>query len=397
MSKKFCEYSVGDFLDDACFCEWALGNRPGLDEDYRKLLHENPDRKELFEEAYTIVSSLLDEKVKVGTARKKELWDSIQKNYRKQQRKIRIIRGLKYAAAVIPFVMLVSVAVYTYYSTRDDFKKVTGAMGPQNFAETKLLLEDGREIKIQEQTSEIVFEEGASTVKVNDRQICLSGQKDKAVLNQLIVPFGKKSKIVLSDNSVVWLNAGSRLIYPTLFPEKKRVVWLEGEAYFEVAKNADKPFFVETSRSKIRVLGTCFNVKAYADEPTEETVLAEGSVSLELREGISRKGILLKPEQRIVVSNEDNSYSLSNVNIQDYISWINGMFIFHNEPLSLVLKRISRYYNIEINWRQKLETRIISGKLDLKEDSKKVLDALALISDGKYNNINGKIYFRLEE
>ena len=211
-----------------------------------------------------------------------------------------------------------------------------------------------------------------------------------------IVPFGKQSKIILSDQTEVWLNAGSRLIYPTVFRGGKRKVQLQGEAYFKVSKDKSNPFIVETANSKIKVLGTSFNVKAYPGEKVEETVLVEGAVLLNVGDQIFGKEVQLKPEQRIVLSGTDYSYSVSKVDVRDYTSWIDGLFVFNEEPLPSVLMRISRFYKLEIKWESDVETREISGKLDLKDDYQRVLSALALISDGTYVERNKTIYFKLK-
>lgn len=397
MDKLFQKYDLKDFYEDVDFCSWVMGKRTDLEGYYTKLLLEYPDKNELFEKARKVIASLEDEKVFVNPSRKLEIWESALFDYRKHQRKQRLLKILKYAAVFVPFVILALGAVYYYFSTVNHPGEFTTAYTRQDLNNTRLILENGQEIKIMEQTSEIVMDKETSSVRINDQQVSLSSeQKARDDFNQLIVPFGKRSKVILSDHTVVWLNAGSRLIYPTRFFKKERIVRLEGEAYLEVAKDKEKPFIVETLHSRIKVLGTSFNVKAYPDEATEETVLAEGSVKLDLHGPSFKKSVLLEPEQRVVFMVENKSCSVSRVDIQDYISWVNGMFIFHNEPMTSVLRRISRHYNIEIRYSQAVENKFIYGKLDLKEDSHKVLDALALISNGNYKDINGILYFSIK-
>ena len=183
----------------------------------------------------------------------------------------------------------------------------------------------------------------SGSVEINDELVHRQEPTSVSGDNQLIVPFGKQSKIILSDQTEVWLNAGSRLIYPTVFRGGKRKVQLQGEAYFKVSKDKSNPFIVETSNSKIKVLGTSFNVKAYPGEKVEETVLVEGAVLLNVGDQIFGKEVQLKPEQRIVLSGTDYSYSVSKVDVRDYTSWIDGLFVFNEEPRPIVTgKQIGR-------------------------------------------------------
>jgi transmembrane sensor len=126
-------------------------------------------------------------------------------------------------------------------------------------------------------------------------------------------------------------------------------------------------------------------------------VLVEGSVSLSLGNTFLSRDVLLKPDQRVVVSGVDLSYTVSKVNVRDYTSWIDGLFTFTDEPLPLVLRRVSRYYDIQIKWTKEAEKRKISGKLDLKDDYRRVLRALATISGGNYEEENGVIFFKLNK
>ncbi|MEL7588216.1 MAG: FecR domain-containing protein [Prolixibacteraceae bacterium] len=382
MNDRFQKHKQTDFFEDPDFIEWALRQRPDLNHYFNKLVSKHPEKKESVEEARMIISSLEDEKKYLSSAKKVALWKLIRTDFHKQRKRVVY---LKYAAVILPFVVLISAVVFYSKLTSDGPENFTSNYNRQDYTDTKLLLGNGQEIKIRENASEIIYDAN-STIRVNDRLITQAEQTEKASFNQLSVPFGKKSKIILADNSVVWLNAGSRLTYPTCFKEKQRLVRLEGEAFFEISKNKNKPFIVETARSKIRVLGTSFNVKAYPDESSEETVLAEGSINMEFRGVNDRKGILMTPRQRIVFTNENKSYVVSNVNVEDYTSWTKGMFIFYDEPLPVVLRQVSRYYNLDITWDQKLDTLFISGKLDLREDYQKVLEGIALISDVKYTN-----------
>jgi len=395
MEEKFQKHSLEDFLDNPDFCSWARSERPDLDDFYRQLLEEYPEHKKDFRRAYKLVMLFEDEKLKTDPARKLQIWEEINKIYRPQRNPPKNYKLLfRYAATVALLLTIASLAWFFISSTADS--NFISSYKKQDFTETRIILDNGKKINIKADRSEIIYDQGNNQITVNNELVKTGEETSDHALNQLIVPFGKQSKIVLADHTEVWLNAGSRLVYPTVFEGDRRKVQLQGEAFFRVSKDKSKPFFVETTSSNIKVLGTSFNVKAYPDEKVEETVLVEGSVSLKQGKTIFGKDIMLKPEQRVVVDGTDNSYSISKVDTRDYTSWIDGLFVFRDESLPSVLMRISRFYNLEIKWMNDAENRKISGKLDLKDDYHRVFNALVLISDGNYSEEDGIIYFRIK-
>ena len=200
------------------------------------------------------------------------------------------------------------------------------------------------------------------------------GSKDKPVssslitYNEIIVPKGQRSELVLGDGTRIWINAESKLRFPNQFPDDLREVWLEGEAYFEVTKNESKPFFVRTSDLNIKVYGTDFNVRAYPDEDIMETTLVEGSVSIikNATDDHNIQEIFLKPNQRAVYAKKDTSLATFEnskeieipvenkqlltqpVQIEPIISWTEGKLIFNNEPFESLIVKLQRMYNVDI-------------------------------------------------
>ena len=151
-------------------------------------------------------------------------------------------------------------------------------------------------------------------------------------MNQLVVPFGKKSKIELADGTRLWLNSGSRAIYPVVFQKGKREIYLEGEGYLEVAHNASSPFYVVTDQMKVRVLGTKFNLSAYKEDASVSVVLVEGSV-----EASSESGkLILKPNQLLNYQKSTRESTISHANVLQYVSWIDGWMLCDKEKLSSI-------------------------------------------------------------
>jgi ferric-dicitrate binding protein FerR (iron transport regulator) len=213
-------------------------------------------------------------------------------------------------------------------------------------------------------------------------------------LNQLVVPFGKNSSIRLPDGTIASLNAGSRLIYPSKFEGKNREVYLIGEGFFEVSHNADMPFIVKTSDLQVEVLGTKFNLSAYPSDSFIETVLVEGKVKLiENAFQIVKGNFVLEPNQLASYNRENAETKIAHVDVRNYVAWHHGYLNFESSDLSRIVKKLERYYNIQIRLGDPmLGSRTISGKLKLKEEIDGVLTALASTASAELVKINESIY-----
>jgi ferric-dicitrate binding protein FerR (iron transport regulator) len=195
-------------------------------------------------------------------------------------------------------------------------------------------------------------------------------------MNQLIIPYGKTSEVILSDGTTVFLNAGSRLIYPESFTGKTREVFLSGEAFFDVKKDANRPFIVQLDVFRVKVFGTRFNVSAYPTDNIVETVLAEGRVSMFKNNArLLDKPIELIPNQLASFDRTTKETSLKTVNTDNYILWTTGVLKFESADLQRIVQRLERYYNIRIEINDSdLGSLHISGKLELKNDPDEICD-----------------------
>lgn len=170
-------------------------------------------------------------------------------------------------------------------------------------------------------------------------------------VKECVSPKGKITYLTLDDSTKVILNAGSNLKYPEKFLGKQRYVTLEGEAYFEVTKNAAKPFVVHTQKMDIQVLGTKFNVNAYADLAEVKTTLEEGKVKITLPNAVQNAmndNLYLAPNEELAINVATGDIIKRQVNAADSRSWLNGGLIFNSSFLSDALKQISRKYNVDI-------------------------------------------------
>ena len=165
------------------------------------------------------------------------------------------------------------------------------------------------------------------------------------IMNTLYTPAGQRAQLVLQDGTEVWLNAKSKLVYPAQFVGKERRVIVEGEAFFNVAKNPSKPFIVSTQDVDMKVLGTQFNVFCYPDAGYIQTSLLEGSVKVFFPDK-ENEGVILKPDQQVTVS--QGEMHVSPINLEDHFLWREGIYAFENEPLIEILKKMELYYDVRI-------------------------------------------------
>lgn len=165
------------------------------------------------------------------------------------------------------------------------------------------------------------------------------------VMNTLYTPAGQRAQLVLQDGTEVWLNAKSKLTYPARFSGDKRQVIVEGEAFFNVAKDPSKPFIVSTKEVDMKVLGTQFNVYSYPEAGYVQTSLLEGSVKVFFPDKES-EGITLKPDQQVTVAN--GKMKVEPIRLSEHFLWRDGIYAFENEPLIDILKKMELYYDVRI-------------------------------------------------
>lgn len=212
---------------------------------------------------------------------------------------------------------------------------------------------------------------------------------DKDIFMQTVqVPAGQNAQVTLADGSKVWLNAGSTLHFPTRFPGKERLVNLEGEGFFEVQANKEKPFIVLTTSYTIKALGTTFNVNAYKKSKDFETSLLTGKV--EVADHAGKQTILLSPNNRVVLEGD----KLKTLPIQDseYFLWREGIICF-NEPLSEVLEKLELYFDvkIEVNNKRVLQNeQHCIGKFRSRDGLEHILEVLQLTSHFSYKKDDEK-------
>ena len=211
----------------------------------------------------------------------------------------------------------------------------------------RLTLADGSVITLDSMSDGLITQQGNTSVTLSDGKLVYdAGAGTDIRYNTMTTPAGRKFRLTLPDGTGVWLNAASSLRYPTAFAGDERLVEVKGEAYFEVARDAAKPFRVKTSGQLIEVLGTRFNVHAYEDEVAISTTLLSGRVAVKAG---SQQPVLLQPGYQAV--SERNSVQTETVaaDTLDVMAWKEGVFRFRNTPLILIMQQLQRWYDVRVD------------------------------------------------
>ncbi|SEN96748.1 FecR family protein [bacterium A37T11] len=282
-------------------------------------------------------------------------------------------------------ILLIACGITFYYYKQNT--KQTGFQPGSNRA--VLTLADGRKISLDSAKAGIQIND--EDIKYNDG----TAIKAKAIVNStmltLSTPKGGQYQIILEDGTKVWLNAQSTITYPSRFSGDTRTVSLEGEAYFEIKEDKSKPFNVISKNQEISVLGTSFNVEAYAENKTIQTTLTSGSVLVANLQG---KSITLVPGEQSTLQ-ENGGLTKQQADLDEAISWKNGEFVFTKEPVQAVLRKLARWYNFEVSYAEQIpDSETFSGTLSRYDNVAILLDMMQQVGDIRFevNGRNVKVY-----
>ena len=281
---------------------------------------------------------------KLENANKIEVWQRIQAKVKKDKR-TRLKQNIIKIAAVI--VVIVSVGGILTSIKKDAVPSEPLVIMPGT-NQALLVLSDGEKYQLNEKvdleekgmnisnsTEELVYKKSAKELRSN-----------KLIYNTIIIPKGGEYKLTLSDGTKIWMNSNSKLRYPSEFGNGIRKVYLEGEAYFEVARDEKHPFVVDVTRAEVKVLGTSFNVNAYKDQEEIVTTLVEGKVLVndDLR-GMNQE---LLPNDQLCFNKLSGKTSKRVVDPHLFTAWKDGRFVFENRCLEDIMTRLSRWYDVDV-------------------------------------------------
>jgi len=360
------------------FFEWVVRPNKELDQYWEKFISEHPLRKKEVDEAIFIIKSILPKEKELTEEMVLHLWNRIENKTIGHQK---VIFHFPRWWAAATFLLLTGISGLIYFQVSQtnaphfNYQSIAKVETPDN--DIKLIFADKSEEVLSSNDLDITYSNKGEIVVNSDQRLAHKFQENKSEaeqLNQLVVPRGKRTSLTLSDGTKLWLNSGSRAIFPVLFTKNEREIFIEGEAYLEVAHNESKPFFVITNNIQIRVLGTTFNVAAYPDELATTVVLVEGSVQAI----VDSKKMVIKPNQLLTYEKNSGKTALNETDVMRYVSWKDGWMYCEREKLETIAAKLSRYYDVKIEFADaKAKEMTITGKLDLKTECTEIFNAIS--------------------
>lgn len=272
-----------------------------------------------------------------------------------------------------------------FYLYKQQLHSLSSQVNLEQLKEPILLLDNGETISLDKDTFSIENEHTIIHKKAKVLSYVPQEKEEQNIKtdrkNRLVIPKGKTYELKLSDGTHVWLNSESELIYPTNFTGNTREVILRGEAFFDVAKDASKPFIVENNQMKIKVLGTSFNVSGYVSERLQNVTLVNGSVQVQID---NDSAFRISPSEQFSYDKEKQTTSIRVVNTELYTAWTEGKYIFKDARLEDILSKLQRWYDFEITYLQEeLKNRRFSIVINREDNLKNVLEIISFTSNVK--------------
>lgn len=350
-----------------------IGELNEIEQAYLTSWLANPENKAYFNQV-TSAKSIKDKHEILKLFNKEASWKRLEhKLYPSSRNKI-----IKWSCIAAAFLLLPFCSIYlSRYSIYTDGIIAKINQEPiRSEAKVIMTIASGEEIPL---LSDSVYQ--LSTGILQNKKGCLSyieesnqqHQENHIKFNEIRTSKGGEYMVRLPDGTKVWLNAESSLKFPLSFASDKREVTVSGEVYFEVEKDKARPFYVNVNGSKIEVLGTKFNIRNYQDEP-DITTLISGSVQLKTKCG----NVLLKPGEQVIYTRETNTLTVTNVDVNNVLAWHKGYFIFENKPLDHIMRELSRWYDIQVFYKNsQIKDERFTIELQRHYTFKEVLDILA--------------------
>ena len=385
------------YIEDPLFIEWVFRPTDEAEAYFLRYMEEHSEEKNDLLKLRKELRLLSFPPELLSEERKDQLFKTTLTNMLRSRNKKRVVKFpvsvLKYAAVAV-LILAVGTIVYISQPRQSIDLKLTENLFLKNANQNPtLFLADGSRHAISGSEVQIDFTVPGK-INANGETINTAIESSNENPDLLVVPFGKKAKVTLSDGSQIWVNAGSRIIFPKQFAEKKREIYLVGEAYFEVAHDKNKPFLVKTSTVTIRVLGTSFNVSSYPDDDFVSAVLKEGKIRMEENDaGILFSPVDLLPNQMAVFKKDGKGIQVRNAEAENFTIWKDGVLRFENEEINSLIIKVERFYNVSIELKnQETGKERITGKLDLNAGMPEVFEYISKVSHAKIKKIDALEY-----
>ncbi len=388
------EYEIEQWLEDADFISWVKKptNKAGVF--FTDLMAKDAQIAQKMTIAVQILRGISSNEPTLSDESVSQMWENVEsKTIQKQAKRFNLnywSRAVSIAASVI---LIVGFSFYFFFGISRDvnYKSIAAKVSVDSISGIRLLLSDKSHIVLSNRAEVVLGNNGEMTLySSNGDSITFNHDEfSEKQFGQLIVPKGKRASMIFADGSRITVRAGSKVVFPTMFAQNRREIYLQGEAFLEVSKNKKRPFIVKTELINVQVLGTSFDVCAYPKQKDQSVVLVTGSVKVQAGSNDETKII---PNQRYSFDKTKRIRSVDEVDVFPYISWKDGILLLNSESLSSVLDKLSSYYGVQFDYdRNALSEIRLTGKLDLNNDVDDALKVIASISKTQYRYMKKSI------
>ena len=365
--------AISDYMEDLIYRILAGEANVEEQEEFEIWLREDDEHRVFFEKIerawYTGKYAARWKNVEMSAA-----WKAVEHKRELGQRRYFRRIGWSVAAAVAVLVVFTWV-MFLGGEKSPETVIAQSVIGRPGESKALLVLSSGTKVELNSQIGDTIREEGRSILNERD-YIDYSRQDNDSQVKEVV--YNGEYRLVLSDGSVVYMNSESRLKYPVKFIEDKRVVKLEGEAYFDVTHDEQHPFIVHTEQLNVKVLGTGFNVMAYKGDARTEVTLVHGKVDVKSK-NISE---ILTPSRQFVMNNDTREYEVRSVNVNTYVDWKNGILNFDAMPLEELGEKVSRWYGVKFFFsKESLKYLKFSGAFKKYNNIDYILDLIEATTD----------------
>ena len=377
-----------DILLDEDFIKWRLFQTEEQNAQWAKYIDENPHLEQSIKEAIVQFNALQMNKRSLPRVEKDTLYANLMlKVKRKKRRKV----FLQYVSSVAAVLVIAIISVFSLQQHKSNslLKSIdNNTIIGQTLMEEEVYIISGEHKTNLTNNSELKFTHDKNVVITDSTKSQQELKLATASMNKLVVPFGRRSNLILADGTKVFINSGTKVDFPSKFIGDKREITVNGEVYIEVKKDASKPFIIHTNSMNVEVYGTSFNISDYDDDITKTVVLVEGSIGVKT----AGRETKLKPNRKLEVTN--GKITEETVDVSEYICWTKGIMEFNETPVSEILKKVGRYYNVEFENSPdiSLNDKTYSGKLFLSNNLDSVMVSISLLSSTKYSREDNIIH-----
>lgn len=373
-------YSVDDLLQNEYFIRSMIKPNPESEAYWNNALQDGKVDIDDYELARYFLCSVRTKPQNITNEEVYGLWEHIEfgnKQHLKRQKKY-----FRYYLSAAVGIAAVFMIVFFLNKVGGEFpeekwsdldRNIEDIMPPDiSNPDIQLVLAGNKSVSLEGKEADIIYNEHG--IAINNKATDYKNERiDKnTIYNQLIVPLGKRSMLTFAEGTKIWVNAGTRVVYPVTFDNIKREIFVDGEVFLDVMPDKECPFIVKTKQHRIEVLGTSFNITAYEKDTVHNVVLVTGAVKISSPED---ETTFLAPNQLFTYAN--GAATVRTVDVDTYISWKSGIYQYNSERLGVLLQRLSRYYGKEIYCTETVSQLKCSGKLDLKDDLQQILYGIA--------------------